>query len=323
MSTESSLTSRGPPTSTTTTRIFCARCSAPILPSGSNGNTGASSDMVIEDQPTSPSSIIVLDTPEPPASSVSDCSTMLSALEPSAPQLASEPHDATVAHFPELPAARDETNLPVPLPNTASLAGASQAPPLPDDPVPRENENVVEEGAQLPVDQIPLPPDNNSASGVEIAISVPATKYTGTIKKVPTLRPPDFGEPSRQQINVAPSREENVVQRNEVREPHRRATASATPAFAEETKPLKRKDPPRRDPVANRPRLLMPLPRPNPPLGCWNCSDVNHRYPSCPEPFLRRFCFHCGSPGFISTNCPYCDGKNLKEGRDYFRRSRK
>lgn len=60
-----------------------------------------------------------------------------------------------------------------------------------------------------------------------------------------------------------------------------------------------------------------------PKQGCWNCLQMGHRYPSCPHPFRFPFCFHCGYLGRKSTECPNCNGKDLIEGLDYHRKTKK
>lgn len=40
--------------------------------------------------------------------------------------------------------------------------------------------------------------------------------------------------------------------------------------------------------------------------GCWNCGNVNHRYPECHMPALRLFCYRCGKPNFTVDQCPEC-----------------
>ncbi|XP_051164470.1 uncharacterized protein LOC127283556 [Leptopilina boulardi] len=61
------------------------------------------------------------------------------------------------------------------------------------------------------------------------------------------------------------------------------------------------------------------VPRKN---GCWNCSSMLHKYADCDQPFDRIFCYHCSYEGFITADCPNCDGKQLIEGVHYIRRHR-
>lgn len=44
---------------------------------------------------------------------------------------------------------------------------------------------------------------------------------------------------------------------------------------------------------------------------CWNCGQVGHRHQTCQQA-RRKFCFGCGTPDVIKTNCPKCTSKCTK-----------
>lgn len=39
--------------------------------------------------------------------------------------------------------------------------------------------------------------------------------------------------------------------------------------------------------------------------ACWNCGEVGHRHNMC-QKTKKRFCFGCGTPDVIKSNCPKC-----------------
>jgi Retrotransposon gag protein len=43
---------------------------------------------------------------------------------------------------------------------------------------------------------------------------------------------------------------------------------------------------------------------------CHNCKKPGHHYRSCPEQ-RNLFCFRCGTPGVVTTNCPKCHSGNF------------
>lgn len=48
-----------------------------------------------------------------------------------------------------------------------------------------------------------------------------------------------------------------------------------------------------------------PLPKKEIRAVCWNCSEVGHRHNTCQKP-KKKFCFGCGTPDVIKSNCPKC-----------------
>ena len=47
-------------------------------------------------------------------------------------------------------------------------------------------------------------------------------------------------------------------------------------------------------------------------MKCWNCAIVGHKFQECEIP-RKRFCFRCGTPDYIYTNCVRCQG-NARRG---------
>ncbi|XP_043478179.1 uncharacterized protein LOC122508726 [Leptopilina heterotoma] len=148
----------------------------------------------------------------------------------------------------------------------------------------------------------------------------PTTKYTGTIPKIIPVKNPKPENLLDVTSESENSKDDEILRGNGC---PKRCHAPSAPTHVEENKSIKRKEPPLRDPSPQLPKPVYSYYRSKPKIGCWNCADPNHRYPSCPKPFLFRFCFHCGLPGYTSLNCPDCDGKEKIEGKDYFRKSRK
>ncbi|XP_046674651.1 uncharacterized protein LOC124363447 [Homalodisca vitripennis] len=44
-------------------------------------------------------------------------------------------------------------------------------------------------------------------------------------------------------------------------------------------------------------------------VSCWNCGESGHRFSNCRKE-RKRFCFGCGAPEMLKTNCPKCGPKN-------------
>lgn len=45
------------------------------------------------------------------------------------------------------------------------------------------------------------------------------------------------------------------------------------------------------------------------PVNCWNCGESGHRHHLCKE-VKKKFCFRCGEPDTIRTQCKKCGPKN-------------
>lgn len=150
----------------------------------------------------------------------------------------------------------------------------------------------------------------------------PTSQEKSEVAAPPNLPHPrrDPTPPRNSEIAASPSTSnssENPSSSNPRRDPSR------SPLRTSDNRTPKRKSPPRRDPPSEADRPIRPRFNTTPRPGCWNCGDPSHRYPACTNLFLHRFCFHCGYSGHTSRSCPNCNGKDLKEGRDYFRKSRK
>lgn len=46
---------------------------------------------------------------------------------------------------------------------------------------------------------------------------------------------------------------------------------------------------------------------------CWNCGITGHRYAGCKKE-KKKFCFGCGQPEIVRSQCPKCRPKNLPAG---------
>lgn len=53
----------------------------------------------------------------------------------------------------------------------------------------------------------------------------------------------------------------------------------------------------------------------NPTRRCWNCSDVGHLAPACPNP-RTVYCFGCGRQGVMRQNCPRCSENVRPSGNE-------